>query len=342
MIWRCPRCRSELSDNGGNYACDHCAARYEILEGIPDFRLPGPAWVDFDEDVKRARKLIESVSPDDIEGSVRWIFDAREHGGRELAERRTRQVMEAPARLKGEFETWLAPLTNGRDGFIDLGCGAGMLLTAAAGLGTSGIGIDVSLLWLVVAKRMIQASGGHPVLAAALSEALPLADASAPGVALLDVIEHVDDQAKTLAEINRVMAPGGFLALATPNRYSLTAEPHVQVWGVGWIPRRWQKSYVRWRSGKPYEFVRLLSPKETAKLIRRNMKLEFRLVLPQVSQFELAHFSRGKAALAKLYNQLLAWRWTHWMLLKICPFFRVKGYREGGIDGHAEPGARIK
>ncbi len=342
MIWRCPRCRSELSDNVDSYACAPCAARYEILEGIPDFRLSGSVWVDFDEDINQARKLVQAVPPEDVEGSVRWIFAARQHGGRELAERRTRQVMEAPARLKGEFGTWLAPLTDGRDGFIDLGCGGGMLLTAAAGLGTNGIGIDVSMVWLVVAKRMISAAGGHPILAAAESEALPLADASVPGVALLDVIEHVGDQAKTLAEINRVMAPGGFLAMATPNRFSLTAEPHVQVWGVGWVPRRWQKGYVRWRSGKPYEFVRLLSSREMARLIRRHMKLDFKLVLPPVSPFEITHFGPAKAALAKLYNRMLSWRWTHWALLKICPFFRVKGYREGGADGRAEPGACVE
>ncbi len=67
---------------------------------------------------------------------------------------------------------WLEPCVS-RGIFLDLGCGPGMLLAAAAEEGYQGIGVDVSLVWLVVAHRLIEARGGRPVLAAALAEALP-------------------------------------------------------------------------------------------------------------------------------------------------------------------------
>lgn len=87
-------------------------------------------------------------------------------------------------------------------------------------------------------------------MAAALGEALPLADGALSGVVSLDVIEHVDRPDAFLNEIDRVTRPGGRLALSTPNRFSLAPEPHVMVWGVGLLPRRYQARYVAWRSGK--------------------------------------------------------------------------------------------
>jgi hypothetical protein len=33
-----------------------------------------------------------------------------------------------------------------------------------------------------------------------------------------------------------VLRPGGLLFLATPNRYTLGLEPHVRLWGVGYLP----------------------------------------------------------------------------------------------------------
>ena len=89
------------------------------------------------------------------------------------------------------------------------------------------LGIDVSMTWLVVAKRLISESCRQPVLAASLADALPLADDSVSCVVSLYVIEHVVDPRTYLSEISRVTKSGGYVALATPNRYSLTAEPHV-------------------------------------------------------------------------------------------------------------------
>lgn len=46
---------------------------------------------------------------------------------------------------------------------------------------------------------------------------LPFADASFDAVTMFDVIEHVDDDARAIAEARRVLRPGGFLLVTTPN-----------------------------------------------------------------------------------------------------------------------------
>jgi SAM-dependent methyltransferase len=206
---------------------------------------------------------------------------------------RTRQVLEAPARLRRDLSGWLAGATSeGR--FLDLGCGPGMLLAAAAGLGRQGIGIDVSLVWLVVARRLIAEHGGVPILAAGFAESLPLADGAVTAVVSLDVIEHVGDPAAYLREIDRVTAADGQVALSTPNRYSLAPEPHVGVWGVGWLPRRLQRRYAEWRSGKSYAYTRLLSSWETVRLVRRYTRFRPRLIAPAIPEEEMAHGSRAR------------------------------------------------
>src|SRR5205814_6303531 len=118
-------------------------------------------------------------------------------------------------------------------------------------------GVDASLVNLVVARRLLAARGHRARLAAALVERLPVSDASMSAVLALDVVEHLGDAGRFLSEAARVLRPGGRLALSTPNRFSLAAEPHVSVWGVGWLPRRWQPAYVRRRSGIDYAWVRL-------------------------------------------------------------------------------------
>ena len=75
-------------------------------------------------------------------------------------------------------------------------------------------------------------------------------------------IEHLSDAPAMLAETRRVLRRGGDLYARTVNRYSALPEPHVNVWGVGYVPRRWADRYVRWRSGQRYEHHRLLSSRE--------------------------------------------------------------------------------
>ncbi len=297
---------------------------YPSFDGIPDLRVPGPNWVDPEEDLAEARRLIAETAGFSTEETVRFVFARRTEMDAAWRETRTRQVMQGAGRLAPELDGWLSEATTGGT-FLDLGSGPGQLLAAAAATGRPGIGIDVRLVWLLVAKRLIEDAGGTPVLAAAMAEALPLADGSVTGVVSLDVIEHVGDVPAYLREIDRVLAPGGHASLATPNRYSLTAEPHVGVWGVGWVPRRWQKHYVRARSGLPYEFVQLLGTGETHRLFRRHTRIGIRILIPEVPTVEIARFGPARAALARLYNRLVRLKVLHPLFCRIGPFFRVAG-----------------
>ena len=55
---------------------------------------------------------------------------------------------------------------------------------------------------------------------------LPLSDASVDGVLCLDVLEHVDGPERVLAEIARVLVPGGLAMLSMPFLYPVHDAPY--------------------------------------------------------------------------------------------------------------------
>jgi len=102
----------------------------------------------------------------------------------------------------------LLPREAGR--WLDLGCGRGELLDRAGGAG--GFGLD---FWPGNARTAARA--GHPSLAADLNRPLPFRDASIDGVGLVEVIEHIVRAEALVDELARVVRPGGWLVLSTPN-----------------------------------------------------------------------------------------------------------------------------
>jgi SAM-dependent methyltransferase len=321
--WRCPRCRGALAESGASLRCAGCVAAFDVVDGIPDLRVPTPAWVDFDRDKAEARRLA-AIPGASAEALAREVFGSRAHWTEARVAFRTRQVLEGPSRAKRELETWLSPAARAEGPLLEIGCGTGGLL-AALPPDREAIGIDVSLAWLVVAKRLLAEHGRHRPLAAAVAEALPLADAAAGAVVALDVIEHVADLRPVLREIDRVSAGGAALAFSTPNRFSLGAEPHVGVWGVGWLPRRYQPGYVKWRTGEPYTFARLLSAREALGLVRAHTGFDARADAPPIPGEEIARFGARRAGLARAYNALSRMPGFRRVFVAIGPFFHVTG-----------------
>jgi SAM-dependent methyltransferase len=324
MIWRCPKCKDVLVEREDGVECRSCTIFYRSVGGILDLRHP-PDCADYETDRADALSILKSGERLSLEELVNCYHTRHGRGSEKVIRLRTRQAMSQPPRLRKEIRGWLQRCVTSNGTFLDVGCGTGGLLAAAAAEGRTGIGIDLSLTKLVVARRMIVEWGGEPVLAAALGEELPLADDSVSSVVSLDVIEHVDDRVRYLREIDRVAGRGGHVAFATPNRYSLTAEPHLFIWGVGWLPRALQRRYVKWRTGRDYNFTCLLSTGEAAKLLRQNTRFQFEILVPLVPEEEISYFPPARAALARLYNHLAPLRWLRWVFLRIGPFFRIVG-----------------
>lgn len=98
------------------------------------------------------------------------------------------------------------------DHLVDIGCGPGTAARRAARLGARVTGVDPAPVMLRVARVLDRA--GRVTFVEGGAEALPLPDRSATVVWSIASVHHWPDLHSALAEVRRVLAPGGrFLAV---------------------------------------------------------------------------------------------------------------------------------
>jgi SAM-dependent methyltransferase len=97
---------------------------------------------------------------------------------------------------------------------LDVSCGTGFLLRAAAARGIRGTGVDLSDEAIRVAKQTAPGA----TLAVGSGEALSLRGAAFDYVTCLGSLEHFLDMGKGLEELRRVARPGATLCVMVPNR----------------------------------------------------------------------------------------------------------------------------
>ncbi len=104
---------------------------------------------------------------------------------------------------------------------LDLGCAGGFMAEALAARGATVTGIDPAAQAIAAAKAHAAQTGLCIRYDVGVGEALPYADASFDAVVCVDVLEHVRDLPQVLAEIARVLRPGGLFLFDTINRNPL-------------------------------------------------------------------------------------------------------------------------
>lgn len=124
---------------------------------------------------------------------------------------------------------------NGRN-MLDIGCGMGGFAVAAELAGADVTALDYNPAYcLITTVRGAQHGIDLPVMRAA-GEALPLPDASYDLVTAWDVLEHVQQPERMLAEIARVLRPGGYVLMTAINRFAFR-DPHFHLPLINYLPR---------------------------------------------------------------------------------------------------------
>ncbi len=101
---------------------------------------------------------------------------------------------------------------------LDIGCGGGVLAEEFARLGCQVTGIDVSTESLAVARAHAQTNGLHIDYRIGSATRLPFDGNSFEVVSCCDVLEHIPEWEQVIADVGRVLAPGGLFLFDTINR----------------------------------------------------------------------------------------------------------------------------
>jgi SAM-dependent methyltransferase len=130
---------------------------------------------------------------------------------------------------------------------LDVGCGIGTYVKRFREFTPHVYGIDVSV------KRLQEGARVVPNLLAAKGERLPFREASFDVLVFNEVIEHVEDDRKTIEDALRVLRPGGHIVIYAPNRL-FPYETHGVFWKgrykfgniplVNYLPNRFRDRLV--------------------------------------------------------------------------------------------------
>jgi 2-polyprenyl-6-hydroxyphenyl methylase / 3-demethylubiquinone-9 3-methyltransferase len=143
---------------------------------------------------------------------------------------------------------------------LDAGCGGGLVAKGLTAAGARVVGVDLSAGGLGVARRAAGGVGGGFAPVRGRLERLPFADGSFDAVVAADVLEHIPDLPAAVAELARVLAPGGSLAFDTINRTAWAW--FTALFGAERVLRVVPRGTHRWRL--------LIRPAELDRLLRRH------------------------------------------------------------------------
>jgi 2-polyprenyl-3-methyl-5-hydroxy-6-metoxy-1,4-benzoquinol methylase/uncharacterized protein YbaR (Trm112 family) len=325
----CPACRGPLDSGEAVLGCRGCGRDFPVIAGIPDLRLTPDL-----DDRARAISLAERFDQVDLAGLMRdsgLVQEGAISQNRALRERfiahNVAQARTAAAYLDA-VERHRGAALGPADRVLEIGCGTGALATAAASRGCRVVAVDISLRVLVVAKKRLAEAGMPGVrLACCDGERLPLPPSSFEVVAASDVIEHTPSPPAFVASVAEMLESGGLLFLATPNRFSLSLEPHVRLWGVGFLPRWLARKYVRAVRKVSYVGVNPLSaPRLRRLLIAHGLRPS--IVIPAVPVSSQALYRGIERRLVLAYNRVCASPVLRPALLAVGPFFHVFGLKD--------------
>lgn len=320
-VVQCLACRGSLTGTDGWWRCA-LGHSYASLAGIIDCR---PELRGFD--VAADRRLAEDIvgrPGATFEDLLRSYWAANGPRSPDLVDRfvtgdligarRAEQVVD-------QIEHALGSPLHRDDVALEIGCGTAALGSQLTRRCRWVVATDVSLAWLALARHRLRDAGmANVTLIAATADTLPFAANTFNLVAAADVIEHVPDPGRMVLDAYRVLKEDGTLWLSTPNRFSLTPEPHVRVWGVGWLPRPLGVRLVRQLRGVDYQDIKTLSSRGLRRVLCASGGT-VSVQPPPIPAALRATYSPGARLLIDGYGLGLHLRTTRTILRNVGPLF---------------------
>ena len=210
----CPSCKNPITPNVDGYSCADASCEHARYSAFT-FAEARPVLVDFQRSILSREDVFKPLLPKTRQ-SARWL---RSLAIRAISGRKINVVAR-----------------NNVDRFIDaLPPRRRVLIVGGAARGNGAEGLYTDPRVSIVAFDIVQS----PLIQfIADAHDIPLADGSVDGVWIQAVLEHVLDPWRVVAEIHRVLAPGGIVYADTPFMQPVHAGP--------WDFTRFTESGHRW------------------------------------------------------------------------------------------------
>lgn len=145
-----------------------------------------------------------------------------------------------------KFREVINSIPQNVDEVLDIGCAAGSLTYLAASLRPNLhiTGVDVSSAQIDFANSVIVPEAKNSTFLLIAPDHLPFPDNSFQAVTSIELIEHLSEaeNARLIAEVFRVLCPGGTWLVTTPNYHSLWP---ILEWALNlWSPVKYNEQHL--------------------------------------------------------------------------------------------------
>jgi len=214
--------------------CWLCGRVCQVLgEGLRDQRFGAPGTYEI---MTCPHCGLEQTWPRPTAQELRGLYERFYNAGVAGAYQSVRERFLA----SGWYRLWLRwdgdPAFHQRRGagrLLDLGCNEGRSLSLYAANGFAAEGLEINEKAAALARRR-----GFPVYTGTLEEFNPVEPYAV--VVLANVLEHAPDPVAMLAQVRRLLGPGGEVWISCPN----TRRQRLRVFGRAWI--NWHVPYHLW------------------------------------------------------------------------------------------------
>ncbi len=245
----CPDCRTALREAGATLTCSGCGRSFAVVEGVPQLL---PAALAAGASVDPAWRTWAGA----LDRLLEWR--RRTWNGGETS----RSYQQAVHGVHAEFAAHCR-LAQMRGAILDVGCGSADIAAALAP-GCRYVGVDPLPLPTAAGPAMVRGVG----------ERLPFRDASFDLVLTLETLDHCQSPTGMVADVLRVLKPGGALCV---QQYVTTP---------GWrerIRRWWRRSSA---PGRP-------APAESSKVTLLDASDLLALLRPAFGELVLGRATQG-------------------------------------------------
>jgi SAM-dependent methyltransferase len=184
---------------------------------------------------------------------------------------------------------------------LDVGCGSGALLEAAARRWPVCVGVDSSLRQLVLARHRLKQAGVRARLVCANVDALPFVDGIFDRVIAEWVLEVSPRKERALREWNRMLSAQGRLWISTSNRWSVSRDPQLGIPALSWLPMQLVDLWAKWH-GMNFRHRGLVGTERLRRLLVETGFERVRLGKPVTNSSDVPSTERRAITRRSLYD----------------------------------------